>query len=88
LLATFRIVLELLVEEEKLFAGCEDEIASTVSTLENLVDEIHPASLAFARSTRSNSARLTTRPDRPASMVQIPACCDALDKPARYSRFG
>jgi hypothetical protein len=88
LLATFRIVLELFIEEEKLFTGCEDEIGPTVGAFENFVDEIHPASLAFARSTRSNSARLTTRPDRPASMVQIPACCDALDKPARYSRFG
>jgi hypothetical protein len=79
LLATFWIVLKLLIEKEELFAGCEDEIAAAVGTLENLVDEIHRAFPRLARSTRSNSGQLTARPDRPASMVQIPACCDALD---------
>lgn len=53
LLTTLRIVFELFIEEEQLLAGCENEIASTVSALEHLVDEIHPATLAFARSTRS-----------------------------------
>jgi hypothetical protein len=52
LLATFRIVLELLVVKEQLLAGCEHEVASAVRALKNLVDEIHPAFLAFAGSTR------------------------------------
>jgi hypothetical protein len=59
LFAALWIVLELLVEEEELLSGCENEIASAVGTLENFVDEIHPGSLAFARSTRSCSALLT-----------------------------
>jgi hypothetical protein len=47
LLATFRIVLELFIEEKELFASCEDEIVPAVGTFEHFVDEIHPASLAF-----------------------------------------
>jgi len=43
LLAAFRIVLELLVEKEQLLASRENEVASAVGALENLVDEIHPA---------------------------------------------
>jgi hypothetical protein len=67
LLATFRIVLKLFVEEEQLFTGRKDEIGPAVGALENFVYEVHPASLAFSRSTRSNSAKLTARPDRPAT---------------------
>src|ERR1700683_3065985 len=54
LLTAFRIVLELFVEEEELFSGCEDKIGPAVGAFEILVDEFH-ASLAFARSTRSNA---------------------------------
>jgi len=79
LLATFRIVLKLLVEEEKLFTGRKDEIGPAVGALENFVYEVHPASLAFARSTRSNSATLTARPDRPTAVLRMPACCDTPD---------
>jgi hypothetical protein len=47
LFTTLRIVLELLVEKEQLFAGSENEIVSAVSALQDLVYEIHPATLAF-----------------------------------------
>jgi hypothetical protein len=78
LLAAFRIVLELFIEEEELFSGREDEIAATVGAFQNLVDEIHPASLAFARSTRSYSAKVTARPDRTGTGC-MPAYCDTPD---------
>jgi hypothetical protein len=88
LLATFRIVLELLIEKEELFAGCKDKIRPAVGTFENFVDEIHPASLAFARSTRGitpNGWRVRVAQRLPRQSL---AFCDTPVKPARYSRFG
>jgi hypothetical protein len=64
LLTAFRIVLELFVEEEELFSGCEDKIGPAVGAFEIFVDEFH-ASLAFARSTRSNSAPTNGVPGSP-----------------------
>jgi hypothetical protein len=40
-LATFRFVLELLIVKEKLFPSRENEIISTVNTLQHLVLKIH-----------------------------------------------
>jgi hypothetical protein len=40
-LATLRFVLELLIMKEKLFPGSENEVISTVNTLEHLVLKIH-----------------------------------------------
>jgi hypothetical protein len=37
----FRFVLKLLVVEEELFPGSEDEIGATIYTLENLILELH-----------------------------------------------
>ena len=39
--ATFGLVLELLVVEEKLFTGCKNEIAATVDALEDLILKFH-----------------------------------------------
>jgi hypothetical protein len=40
-LTSFRFVLELLIVKEKLFPGSENEVISTVDTLEHLVLKIH-----------------------------------------------
>lgn len=40
-LAAFRFVLELLVVEEQLFPGGEDEVSPTVDTLQHLVLKFH-----------------------------------------------
>jgi hypothetical protein len=41
LLAVFRVVLELLVVKEQLFAGGEYELGATVIALQNSVDILH-----------------------------------------------
>jgi len=40
-LAAFWLIFELLIVEEKLFAGCEDEVGSAIDTLQNLILELH-----------------------------------------------
>ena len=59
--ATFRLVLELLVVEEELFSGCEDEVGAAVNTLQNLVLEFHGELLPLARDSRApGRGRLAT----------------------------
>jgi hypothetical protein len=36
----------LFVVEEKLFPGGENKVAAAIRALQNLIDEVHPASLA------------------------------------------
>jgi hypothetical protein len=64
-----------------LFAGCEHEVASAVSTSQNLVDEIHPASLALPEAPvlpapNRRRARIARR-----SVNQMPACSDTPEEP-------
>jgi hypothetical protein len=48
-LTTFGLVLKLLVVEEELFSGREDEVSATVNTLQNLVPEFHGELLLSVR---------------------------------------
>jgi len=45
-LTSLGIVLELLVVKEKLLTGGENKVAAAIRALQNLIDEVHPASLA------------------------------------------
>lgn len=64
-LASLRLVLELFVVEKQLFAGCEDEVCTTIHTLQNLVLEFH-----WKRHSHSPTLRNTQDPNREGSGSQ------------------
>ena len=61
-LAAFWLIFELLIVEEKLFAGCEDEVGSAIDTLQNLILELHET---FPFPNHSKETRERHVPQRP-----------------------
>lgn len=58
-LTALGLVLELLIVEEKLFPGGENELTATVDALQHLVLKLHLRLAPFARFHRPHAARMT-----------------------------
>ncbi len=75
-LTTFGFVLELLIVEEQLFSGCENEVSAAINTLQNLILEFHGELLPSARDpkpwTRVSCNSEGDRTERPTRQSQIP----------------
>ena len=65
-LATLGFVLKLLIVEEKLFPGCEDEVSAAVNAFQNLVLEFHGRDAPFSPRSRARDEgklQLSAGPD-------------------------
>jgi hypothetical protein len=82
--ATFGFVLELLVVEEELLTGGEDEVGAAVNALQNLVLEFHGEVLPSARGSRAmNKGKHNFQEDR----AERP-CCQSQLPVLRYISLG